>query len=197
MPIYLLISMILFLLEGSPVLYKSKRLVSKTKEVRIYKFRTMVLNASSNEFDLKGRFMKDGFLNIPLSHRVYTPIGRILEKYQLVELPQLFNIIRNGMSLVGNRPLPKDNVQQFKDSNLSYEKRFYSPAGVTGISQIVNKHKLSASQRLELEMLYSEVYLNGRVLLLDIKIIYLTLFYILLSRDISFDDAISLLKSHL
>jgi lipopolysaccharide/colanic/teichoic acid biosynthesis glycosyltransferase len=196
-PIYILVSIILFSLEGNPILYKSKRLITKTKEINVYKFRTMILNASSEEYDLKGKFMKDGFLNIPLSHKVYTPLGRILEKYQLVELPQLINIIRNGMSIVGNRPLPKDNIEQFKNSNLDYEKRFYSPAGVTGISQIVNKHKLTAIQRLELETMYSEVYLRGKVLSLDIKILFYTISYVILSKELSYNYATSLLRSHM
>ena len=196
-PVYILVSIVLVFLEGTPILYKSKRLVTKTKEINVYKFRTMIVDATSEKYDLKGTFMKEGFLNIPLSHKVYTPLGRILEKYQLVELPQLINIIRNGMSIVGNRPLPRDNIEQFKKSNLDYDKRFYSPAGVTGISQIVNKHKLTARQRLELETLYSEVYLRGNVLSLDLKIIIYTISYVFFSKNLSYEYAIDLLKLHI
>ena len=101
------------------------------------------------------------------------------------------------MSIVGNRPLPRDNIEQFKKSNLDYEKRFYSPAGVTGISQIVNKHKLTAKQRLELETLYSEVYLRGNVLSLDLKIIIYTISYVFFSKNLSYEYAIDLLKLHI
>ena len=196
-PVYVIVAFIIFITEGRPIFYKSKRHVSLTKSVSIIKFRSMVVDASSLKYDLQNNYLKEGFLNIPLEHEVYTPIGRFLERFQIVELPQLYNVIKNGMSIVGNRPLPLENIQQFEDNGLDYKKRFFSPSGLTGISQIVNKHNLTSKQRLNLENLYSKVYLEGNVWLLDLKIITYTALYIIFKKELSYDDAVLMLHDHL
>jgi len=100
-PVLLFIALIIFVLEGYPVFYISQRYVSLDESVLILKFRTMVRDATSPKYRLKERYMKDGFLDIPLDCEVYTPIGRFLERTQIVEILQLFNVLLHGMSLVG------------------------------------------------------------------------------------------------
>jgi putative colanic acid biosysnthesis UDP-glucose lipid carrier transferase len=140
--------------------------------------------------------MRDGFLDIPLDCEVYTPIGRFLERSQLVEVLQFFNIVFNGMSLIGNRPLPRDNIdllQQFK----GWENRFDCPAGLSGLSQIVGKLNQSAAQRLELECAYSSVYKSksGNILLCDLFIVYYTIRLLLFGKPLSIDAAKRLAKA--
>ena len=193
-PVIILFSLLILILEGRPILYRSKRYISANEKIFTYKFRSMVKNATDPKYKLKERFMKDGFLDIPLDCEVYTPIGRILEKTQIVELLQVFNIIIDKMSLIGNRPLPFDNLVLLK-KHKNWTRRFDSPAGMTGISQVVGKLNLTPEDRLKLEGLYSDVYENGNILKCDILIIYYTIRLILFKKETSIDSALDLLNS--
>ena len=193
-PIIILFSLLILVLEGRPILYRSKRYISANEKIFTYKFRSMVKNATDPKYKLKERFMRDGFLDIPVDCEVYTPIGRILEKTQMVEILQVFNVIIDKMSLIGNRPLPFDNLVLLK-KHKNWTKRFDSPAGMTGISQVVGKLNLIPEERLELEGLYSEVYENGSILKCDILIICYTIRLILLKKETSIDSAFDLLNS--
>ena len=153
----------------------------------------MVKDATGSKYKLKERFMRDGFLDIPLHCEVYTPIGRILEKTQIVEILQLFNVIFDKMSLIGNRPLPFDNLVLLKKHN-GWERRFDSPAGITGITQVIGKLNLSPQERLELEGLYSEVYVKGNIIQCDLLIAYYTIRLILFKQETPIDEAFDLLK---
>jgi lipopolysaccharide/colanic/teichoic acid biosynthesis glycosyltransferase len=149
-PVMLLCSILSLLIQGWPIFYVSKRMVGLNKEIKIFKFRTMVKDAKSEKYGLEEKYMKDGYLDIPLDDKVYTPIGRILEKTQLVEVPQMFSVLFGSLSIVGNRPLPKKNIELLKYNHSElWKDRFKSPAGITGISQIVGKFSLTASERLE------------------------------------------------
>ena len=192
-PVIIMFSLLIFILEGWPILYKSKRYVSANEKIFTYKFRSMVKNATDQKYKLKERFMRDGFLDIPLDCEVYTPIGRILEKTQIVEILQVFNIIIDNMSLIGNRPLPFDNLVLLK-KHKDWIKRFDSPAGITGISQVVGKLNLIPEDRLTLEGLYSDVYENGNILKCDILIIYYTIRLILFKKGISLERALEILR---
>lgn len=96
-PVLLVISLVIFILEGYPVFYISQRYISLDQCVFILKFRTMVRDATSPKYRLQERFMRDGFLDIPLDCEVYTPVGRFLR-----EDPD-----RRGPPVV-QRPLPRD-----------------------------------------------------------------------------------------
>jgi lipopolysaccharide/colanic/teichoic acid biosynthesis glycosyltransferase len=152
----------------------------------------MRVDALDPKYNLEARFMKDGYLDIPLECEVYTFIGRILERLQIVEALQFINIIFNDMSLIGNRPLPKKNIEMLKKFN-GWEERFDSPAGITGISQVVGKLNLQARDRIELECLYSKSYLNGNILMVDLLIVFYTVTFIFLGKSLKVEDARRLL----
>ena len=154
----------------------------------------MVSDATSNKYQLSERYMRNGFLDIPLNSKVYTPIGRVLERTQLVEVLQLINIIMGDMSFVGNRPLPKGNVELLKQFT-GWEGRFDSPAGITGISQIVGKYELKPQQRIDLERMYSSIYTspNGKILVCDLIIIWRTCLLLLTGKYLGYDNGMSLL----
>jgi len=189
LPVYLFVGLCILILEGRPIFYKSLRYISPTKGVWVYKFRTMVKDATHPKYRLEERFMKDGYLDIPRHAEVYTTIGKILELTQLVETPQFFNILLGQMSIIGNRPLPYNNVELLKNKK-GWEERFSSPAGITGISQIVGKFNLTAEKRLQLEVLYSRVYRFGNSLRCDLYIIYRTIIFILFGKSLSYEEAI-------
>lgn len=194
LPILLFAATLIRILEGAPIFYMSRRFISADKSVTIFKFRTMVKDATSPKYQLKERFMRDGYLDIPLTCEVYTPIGRLLERSQLVETLQLLNILFDSMSFVGNRPLPKDNIELLKKFD-GWQERFDSPAGITGISQIAGKYGLLPQQRLYLERMYASIYKNpdGNIILCDLYIIGYTILLLLTGRYLDYDKAVALL----
>ena len=194
LPFFIIISLIQKIFYGSPILYKSKRMITPNKAVTVYKFRSMVVDAKSDKYDLDGKYMNKGFLNIPLESEVYTNFGRFLERFQFVEIPQIYNIFKNGLSIVGNRPLPEKNLKLFDEYKLDWHKRFNSPPGMTGIAQIVDKHVLTSHKRLELEILYSNKFIEKKVILIDIKILMYTIMFIFLKKRLGFEDAKKLLS---
>ena len=191
-PIFILSAVLIWLLEGRPIFYCSRRVISVNEDAQIIKFRTMVADAKSPKYRLEERFMRDGYLDIPLACEVYTPIGRVLERTQVVELLQLFNVFLGQMSFIGNRPLPQRNLDLLENAGC-WKARFGSPAGISGISQVVGKYGLSPSDRLALESLYSKVYQEGNVLKCDFEIIYFTLRLLLTGKSMSLEYATKLL----
>ena len=144
-PILILFSISSLILQGWPIFYISKRMIGLNKEINIIKFRTMVRDAKSEKYGLEKKYMKNGYLDIPMESEVFTPIGRILEKTQLVEVPQVFAVLFGKISFVGNRPLPHSNIEVLKEKYPEiWKRRFNSPAGITGISQVVGKFILTS-----------------------------------------------------
>jgi len=189
-PFLIVVAFAIFILEGYPVFYISQRFIAVDQCVTVLKFRTMVKDATSPKYRLRERYMREGYLDIPLECEVYTPIGRLLERSQIVETLQLFNIMLHGMSLIGNRPLPRDNILLLKQFD-GWEKRFNSPAGLTGLSQVVGKMNQSPQGRLELENLYSSLYRKkgANILICDIYVAYYTARFLLFKMPLPMDEA--------
>ncbi len=118
----------------------------------------------------RSREHENAFVKIENDPRV-TRIGRFIRKYSIDELPQLFNILKGDMSMVGNRPLPLYEAEQLTSDN--YIDRFLAPAGLTGLWQVEKRGeagKLSAEERKQLDIKYAKNF----SLLLDMKIIFKT-----------------------
>jgi lipopolysaccharide/colanic/teichoic acid biosynthesis glycosyltransferase len=112
------------------------------------------------------KYTKDGFETIPLASKIYTKCGRKYEKYQIVELPQLLNVIKGDLSLVGYRPLPHKNIILLKNAYGEYivGLRHKYRAGLTGYSQILGKDKFTPLERINLELLLSSnLYNEGKL----------------------------------
>jgi lipopolysaccharide/colanic/teichoic acid biosynthesis glycosyltransferase len=194
-PLLLLASLLILVFEGRPIFYISRRHISASQAVLILKFRSMVKDAKEPKYRLNERFMRDGYLDVPLTCEVYTPMGHLLERTQLVEIPQLLNILIHGLSFVGNRPLPAANVAHLKANFPDWAERFDSPAGITGIAQVVGRRNLTPNDRIELESLYSHVYQYGNILKCDLKIIFITAWVVLFAEGITVSRARELLMS--
>ncbi len=185
LPVIIIITILSLFIQGRPIFYVSERVVGYQKKIHVIKFRTMVKDAKDTKWGLEEKYMKDGYLDVPIYSDVYTPFGRFLEKTQLVEILQVFHVLFNHMSFVGNRPLPEKNVKILKDRfPETWQERFDSPAGMTGITQVAGKFNLTSEQRLELESLYSQVYREGNILKADAYIFFSTIILLLL-RDAS------------
>jgi lipopolysaccharide/colanic/teichoic acid biosynthesis glycosyltransferase len=192
--VLVLVALSILITEGWPIFYNSRRFIAPDKSIIVYKFRTMVRDAASARYRLDERFMRDGYLDIPLSCEVFSPIGRLIERSQLVEVPQLLNVISGQMSLIGNRPLPYVNLQLLK-AHERWAERFESPAGISGIAQVVGKLNLEPAQRLALEVAYSETYRNGNILKCDLIIARYTLRIIAVSKAMPLAKAYQLFTS--
>lgn len=159
-PIFLLIAIIIRFESKGPIFYAARRAGKNYKIFKFYKFRTMVPDADKqlkkfqhlNQYD-----KKDGpvFYKVSNDPRV-TRFGKILRNTSLDELPQLVNVLKGDMSLVGNRPLPLYEATTLTTDD--WAQRFLAPAGITGLWQISKRGKkdMSADERIALDINYSK-----------------------------------------
>ena len=168
-PLMLLIAALIKLSSRGPVLYGQERMSIDGSRFRIYKFRTMRLDA-----EVSGpQWSKRGDKRVTL-------IGRFLRTYSLDELPQLFNVLRGDMSLVGPRPERPVFISEFRKQIPKYMLRHKVPAGMTGWAQINGwRGDTSIDKRIECDLFY----IKNWSILLDLKIVWLTLFRGLRDRN--------------
>ena len=151
LPIMLIVSLLIFLIDGNPILFSQKRAGLNGKIFILYKFRTMENIKIKND-----------------RSRV-TKLGKILRNFKLDELPQLFNILKGDLSLVGPRPLlPEYN----KHYNKKQKVRLSVNPGITGWAQVNEKRNTTWKKRLDLDIWYVE----NRSIVLDIRILLKTFF---------------------
>jgi hypothetical protein len=128
--------------------------------------------AESDFSKQKEEEINNAFVKIENDPRV-TKVGRFIRKYSIDELPQLFNILKGDMSIVGNRPLPLYEAEKLTiDSSID---RFVAPAGLTGLWQVEERGKggkMSAEERKQLDIQYAQTYSFG----MDMKILFRTIF---------------------
>jgi exopolysaccharide biosynthesis polyprenyl glycosylphosphotransferase len=153
-----------------PVFFKQQRSGQNGRPFTLYKFRTMVTNAEQYKHELEAmNEMRGPVFKLTNDPRV-TAVGRWLRKYSLDELPQLWNVLRGDMSLVGPRPLPVDEVKRFSD--FAHRRRLSVKPGLTCLWQIGGRNQIFDFKewvRLDLE------YIDNWSLWLDVKILLLTI----------------------
>ncbi|EGO8717446.1 TPA: sugar transferase [Enterococcus faecalis] len=156
-------------------LYVQQRIGKSKKTFKIYKLRTMY-PCSNEEFeDLKNKNEASGHMfKIKQDPRI-TPVGRYLRKLSLDELPQLINVLKGDMALVGPRPALPDEVENYSSHHL---KRLTVLPGCTGLWQISGRSNVSFEEMIELDLMYIE----NISLFYDLKIILLTIPAILTMR---------------
>jgi exopolysaccharide biosynthesis polyprenyl glycosylphosphotransferase len=167
---FALIALLIKLTSPGPVLFRQQRSGINGRPFTIYKFRTMVTNAEQLKHELDAMNEMTGPVFKVSNDPRITPIGRFLRKYSLDEFPQLFNVLRGEMSLVGPRPLPVDEVKRFYD--LAHRRRLSVKPGLTCLWQIRGRSNVTDFQewvRLDLE------YIDNWSLWLDFKILCGTL----------------------
>jgi lipopolysaccharide/colanic/teichoic acid biosynthesis glycosyltransferase len=174
-PVMLVVAILIKLDSKGPVFYKSKRVGTGYKVFDFYKFRSMrtdadqllaKLSAENNQYAAEEGDNKAAFVKIKNDPRI-TKLGNFLRNSSLDELPQLFNILRGDMSVVGNRPLPLYEAEMLTSNEWSM--RFLGPAGLTGLWQISKRGKedMSERERKKLDNFYAQKY----SIWLDLKII--------------------------
>ena len=159
MPILLLISCAVFISMGSPIFFKQERIGKNNKPFIMYKFRTM-------------REPKVGENRLLSDADRVTKVGAFLRKTSLDELPEIINVIKGEMSLVGPRPLLDLHLELFDDHQL---RRHDVKPGMTGLAQVMGRQSLSFTERTDLDVKYVE----NISLWLDVKIIVKTILVVL------------------
>ncbi len=146
--------------DGGPVLYKQLRVTINGKKFNILKFRSMIVDAE-----------KDG-KSIPATEEDprITRVGKFIRACRMDELPQLFNILRGDMSIVGPRPERVEHVEKYKKLVPEFVCREKVKGGLTGYAQVYGKYNTTALDKLKLDLMYIEEY----SFLLDVKIVLMT-----------------------
>ena len=158
-PIMLLSALLVKCHDGGPVFYRQIRLTKDGKEFRMIKFRSMRMNAETEEACLM-RQQDDRI----------TPIGRVLRRTHLDELPQLLNILWGDMSLVGPRPERPEIATVYDEAIPEFTYRLKVKAGLTGYAQVYGKYNSTPYDKLKLDLIYIQKY----SLLLDLRLLLLT-----------------------
>ncbi|MDR0963208.1 MAG: sugar transferase, partial [Clostridium sp.] len=167
-PIMLITALCIKFHDGGSVLYKQTRCTRDEKHFLILKFRSMQLDAE-----------KDGVARLSTKNdERITPIGRIIRKVRIDELPQLINILKGEMSFVGPRPERPEIIAKNMKSMPEFAYRMKVKAGLAGYAQIYGKYNTDPYDKLRLDLRYIEKY----SILLDLKLMLLTL-KILFSSD--------------
>ena len=160
-PIMLVVAIAIKLEDGGPVFFKQKRTTINGKTFDILKFRSMIVDAE-----------KFGEV-IPATDRDprITKVGNVIRATRIDELPQIINILKGEMSIVGPRPERVEHVEKYSKEVPEFSYRLKVKGGLTGYAQIYGKYNTSAYDKLRLDLMYIEKY----SLLLDIKLILMTL----------------------
>ena len=163
-PIMLVIAVLIRLDSPGPILYKAERIGRKGCTFHCFKFRTMVPNADKLKKDLAHMNERDGILFKLQNDPRITKVGRKLRKYSLDELPQLFNVLKGDMSLVGPRPPLAVEVEKY---DLSHLRRLDVLPGITGLWQVEARQDPSFDSYISLDTAYVENW----NLMLDLRIL--------------------------
>ncbi|MBQ7858095.1 MAG: exopolysaccharide biosynthesis polyprenyl glycosylphosphotransferase [Oscillospiraceae bacterium] len=166
-PIMLVIALAIKLYDRGPVFFKQERLTKDGKIFKVFKFRSMRVRPKEDVYCMT---RKD-------DDRI-TPVGKIIRRLHLDELPQIFNILRGEMSLVGPRPECPGVAEEYCKMMPEFNYRLKVKGGLTGYAQVYGKYNTTPYDKLKLDLTYIERY----SFLLDIKLIFLT-FKVLFQKD--------------
>ena len=158
-PIMLIIALAVKLYDRGPVFYFQERLTVGGRSFMICKFRSMCVDSEKNGARLASKH----------DSRI-TPVGKVLRNLHLDELPQLFNVFKGDMSLVGPRPERKTIMREYEKELPEFYYRLKVKAGLTGYAQVYGKYNTTPYDKLKLDLFYIENY----SFLLDIKLIFMT-----------------------
>ena len=172
-PLFVIIAVAIKLDSKGPVFFKQDRRTKDGRIFKMYKFRSMCVDAEK-----KGA----GLFNFADDPRV-TKVGRFLRNSSLDELPQLLNVLKGDLSLVGPRPCVTYELGDFETLNKKYKKRFRVVAGITGLAQIKGRNENSWDEKVTYDNEYIDLF-EKQGLWLDIKILFGTVAKVFKRKDI-------------
>jgi exopolysaccharide biosynthesis polyprenyl glycosylphosphotransferase len=167
-PLLIGVALLIKLTSPGPVFFRQERVGADEKIFSCYKFRSMYEDAEQRQAELEAKNEADGAIFKMKKDPRITPVGRFIRRWSIDELPQLINVLKGEMSLVGPRPLP---IRDFEHMSELHKKRLATIPGITGHWQISGRSNLSFEDMIQLDLYYIENW----SLSLDIKIILKTL----------------------
>lgn len=175
LPLMVTIALAIKFTSKGPVFFTQKRLGKNGKAFKIFKFRTMVVDSEN---------IGDGFCIKTENDFRITKIGKFLRSSSLDELPQLFNVIRGEMSLVGPRPPLVYHPYNYSSYNENQKKRFEMKPGITGLTQVTVRNSISWDKRIVIDLEYVENF----SIWLDMIILYKTIKKIFIREHIYYQN---------
>lgn len=165
-PIMLIVAIAIKAYDGGPVIYSQVRLTKDARPFRIYKFRSMCIDAE-----------KDGVARLSTGEKDerITPIGKVIRKLRLDELPQLFNILFSDLSICGPRPERPEIAAQYCEKIPEFALRLQSKAGLTGYAQVYGKYNTSPYDKLQMDLMYiahPSILKDLKIMLATVKIFF-------------------------
>ncbi len=161
MPVMAVSAAAIKLCDGGPVFFRQDRLTINGKVFKILKFRSMSVDAEKNG---KHRLATE-------ADRFITPVGRVIRQFRIDELPQLINILKGDMSVVGPRPERPEFAEEYKKEMPEFDYRLKVKAGLTGYAQVTGVYDTSPYDKLKMDLMYIENF----SLLMDLQIILMTI----------------------
>ena len=159
-PIMIITALSIKLYDRGPVFYKQTRLTKDGRRFEIIKFRSMKIDAEKNGAQLS-----------TVHDDRITPVGKIIRKLRIDELPQLFNILKNDMAVVGPRPERPEIAAQYEQDIPEFHLRLQVKAGLTGYAQVYGKYNTTPLDKLKLDL----IYIAQRSVLFDLRILFYTI----------------------
>jgi exopolysaccharide production protein ExoY len=169
-PLFAGVAIALMITSHGPVIYGQRRLGRYARSFRCFKFRSMYTDAEqrlANDPELYAEYVRNDFKLPDGRDPRITPIGRVLRRTSLDELPQLWNVIRGEMSLVGPRPIVPAEIRHYRDDS---QMLLLLQPGITGLWQVSGRSNLAYPERTNLELEYVEKWSLGR----DLRILFAT-----------------------
>ena len=157
----LLVAVAIKLDDGGPVFYRQERLTQNGRHFYILKFRSMRVNAESDGVSRLSTGENDPRI---------TPVGRWIRKMRLDELPQLLNILKGDMSIVGPRPERPELTEEYAEILPEFKLRLLAKAGLTGYAQVYGKYNTAPDDKLRMDLLY----ILSPSLMEDIRLMFAT-----------------------
>jgi exopolysaccharide biosynthesis polyprenyl glycosylphosphotransferase len=167
-PLFVLVAVLVKCTSKGPVFFRQKRYGLNRRTFYIYKFRSMIVNAEAAQANLEHMNQNSGPVFKIFSDPRVTRIGAILRKTSIDELPQLLNVLKGDMSLVGPRPLNLRDVGRFSEGRLM--RRFSVKPGITCLWQVSGRSNVNFDRWISLDL----QYIDNWSLLLDLRILALT-----------------------
>lgn len=164
-PFMILTGLAIKVYDGGPIMYKQNRLTVDNEVFEIYKFRSMVVDAEKN----------DGARLASQNDDRITPVGKFIRKIRFDELPQLFNILKGDMSIVGPRPERPEIAELYIEELPEFEFRTKVKSGLTGYAQVMGKYNTTPLDKLKLDLMYISnysIFQDLKIVLMTIKILF-------------------------
>ena len=178
-PLFLILAILIKVQDPKgPVFFRQPRIGKQAKIFNIFKFRSMIIGAEQrlkDDVELYDKYVANNYKLEPKEDPRITSIGRFLRRTSLDELPQLFNVLKGEMSLVGPRPVVSQELKEYREKKVDF---LSVKPGITGYWQVSGRSDIGYPERVDLEL----YYIYNKSIPLDLKILVTTVWSVILKR---------------